>query len=71
MRKRKGKAFWLPAILFIYVTVVACYFLPANDELSLTEKVLTLVGSYALVGVLAFVLHKQQNIRENKSINNQ
>lgn len=70
MKKRKGKAFWLPAILFIYVTVVACYFLPNNQELPLTEKVLTLLGSYALVGILAWVLRKQQKIRENKSINN-
>ncbi len=54
----------LPAALFIYTTVMAVYFLPRNDELSNTEKWVTILVSYVIIALLWFVLRKKEQMIE-------
>ena len=50
----------------IYVSVTAAYLLPRNTEVSQTEKILTVVGSYAIVLLLWLVLRKKEQMRERR-----
>lgn len=63
MRRKTRKSTWLSLALFIYMSVMAAYFLPRNYELDRTEKILTLLGGYLIVLVLWLVMRKKENIQ--------
>lgn len=58
---------WLvPLCLFIYTTGMFIWLLPDNHDTSLTEKVITVVAAYAIIGVLYYVLHKKQQMAQER-----
>jgi hydrogenase/urease accessory protein HupE len=65
MRRRRGKAFWLPLALFVYATVVAILYLPRDTQVPMQEKVITLVVSYAVIALLTWVLRVQERRRRD------
>ena len=72
--KKVKKSTWVTVALLIYVSVTAAYLLPRNNEVSDTEKYLTLAASYVIVLVLWLVRRKkeqmQQRRREEEHMNN-
>ena len=63
MRKIKRSTGVALAFL-IYVSVTAAYLLPRNTEVSQTEKILTVAGSF--VFLLWLVLRKKEQMRERR-----
>jgi len=57
---------WLSFALFIYVTVMAVYFLPRNNEMSMTEKCIYLGVSYLVVLILWLVLRKKEQSKARR-----
>jgi hypothetical protein len=70
-RKRLKKSTWVSLALFIYVSVMAVYFLPRNTEISGTEKYITLAVSYVIVFILWLVLRKKEQFKEKRENENQ
>ena len=66
MRKKIRKSTWLTLALFIYVSIMAVYFLPRNTEISDTEKYITLGASYVIVAALWFVLRRKEKFQERR-----
>ena len=67
IRMRKIKRSTGVALAFlIYVSVTAAYLLPRNTEVSQTEKILTVAGSYVIVFLLWLVLRKKEQMRERR-----
>jgi undecaprenyl pyrophosphate phosphatase UppP len=66
MRRRRGKAFWLPLCLALYATVVAALYLPRQTEVPLQEKLITFVVSYVVIGLLWWVLRLQEKRRREE-----
>ena len=64
--KKLRKSNWLCLVFFIYVTVMAVYLLPRNTEISNTEKYITVVVSYVIVGLLWLVLRKKEKLAEER-----
>lgn len=62
MRKYR-KSVWLPAVLLVYTTAIAIYFLPRNTAIGDTEKFLTVGASYLIIALLWVVLRKQEKRR--------
>ena len=52
MQKKYKKSFWLPALLFVYMTGMAVYFLPRNHDMAATEKFVTLGVGYLIGGLM-------------------
>ncbi len=69
MRKIKRSTGVALAFL-IYVSVTAAYLLPRNTEVSQTEKILTVAGSYVIVFLLWLVLRKKEQMRERRKKTN-
>jgi uncharacterized membrane protein len=65
MRRRRGKAFWLPLCLLVYATVVAALYLPRETQVPMQEKLLTLAVSYVVIALLWWVLRLQERRRED------
>ncbi len=63
MKRKVRKSTWLSLALFIYMSVMAAYFLPRNHELDGTEKILTLLGGYLIVLVLWLLMRKKENMQ--------
>lgn len=63
MRKYR-KSTWLPVLLLVYTTAIAACFIPRNTEISDAEKYVTVGLSYLIIGLLWFVLRKQDKRRE-------
>lgn len=61
MRKYK-KSNWLTALLFVYITAMAVYFLPRNTQTGITEKYLTIGGSYVILLLLWVVLRQKERL---------
>ena len=69
--KKVKKSTWVTVALLIYVSVTAAYLLPRNNEVSDTEKYLTLAASYVIVWlVLRKKEQMQQRRREEEHMNN-
>ena len=64
--KKIKKSTGVVIAFLIYVSVTAAYLLPRNTEVSQTEKILTVVGSYAIVLLLWLVLRKKEQMRERR-----
>lgn len=62
MRKRIKKSIVLPAVLFIYTTVMAAYFIPRNHEMDTNEKWITVTASYLIIALLWWVLRKREKM---------
>lgn len=62
----------LPAILFVYLCVMAClgYKGVRSGETSLTTYILTIAVTLALIVVLHFFLKKREQIRQRKLADN-
>ena len=52
--------------LVIYVTGMAIYFVPRNQEMSGTEKVVTIVVAYVLVFALWLAMQYREKLREKR-----
>lgn len=52
--------------LVIYVTGMAIYLVPRNQEMSVTEKTVTLVAAYLLVAILWLVLQYKEKLKQNR-----
>ncbi len=63
MRKFK-KSTWLCGALFVYVTVMAIYLVPRNQNISDLEKYLTVAVSYVVVLLLWLILRKKEKLAE-------
>lgn len=70
MKKKFKKSTWLPAALLIYNTVMAIYFVPRNTQISDMEKYITVGAAYLIIGLLWFVLRKQDKRREQQEQDN-
>ena len=68
--KKIKKSTGVAIAFLIYVSVTAAYLLPRNTEVSQTEKILTVVGSYAIVLLLWLVLRKKEQMRERRKEGN-
>lgn len=72
--KKYKKSLWLTSLLFIYVTIMAIYFLPRNTQTSDLEKYLTVGGAYVIILLLWFVLRRKEKLfskhEENLQKNN-
>ncbi|KAA6346757.1 hypothetical protein EZS27_005758 [termite gut metagenome] len=64
MKNKIRKSTWLPLALLIYVSVMAVYMLPRNNEMGDMEKYITLFVSYIIVIVLWFVLRKKEKLQQ-------
>lgn len=60
--KKYKKSSWLTAILFIYVSAMAIYFLPRNTQTGDMEKYLTVAASYVIVTLLWWVLRRKERL---------
>ena len=63
--KKIRKSTGVALAFLIYVSVTAAYLLPRNTEVSLTEKIITVVVSYVIVLLLWLVLRKKEQMRQN------
>ncbi|MBQ8593344.1 MAG: hypothetical protein IJ467_03500 [Bacteroidaceae bacterium] len=67
MKKKKiKKSIALPLALFIYATAMAVYFIPRNNEMSDTEKWVTVIASYVIIGLLWFTLKKKEDFTRKR-----
>ena len=57
------KPLWMCIALLVYVTGMAIYFVPRNQEMSATEKAITIVVAYMLVVVLWFAMQYREKLR--------
>lgn len=68
--KKIRKSTGVAIAFLIYVSVTAAYLLPRNTEVSQTEKILTVAGSYVIVrlfcGVHAFVPFSEALAKEEE-----
>ncbi len=64
--KKIRKSTGVAIAFLIYVSVTAAYLLPRNTEVSQTEKILTVAGSYVIVLLLWLVLRKKEQMRERR-----
>ena len=64
--KKIRKSTGVALAFLIYVSVTAAYLLPRNTEVSLTEKIITVVVSYVIVLLLWLVLRKKEQMRERR-----
>lgn len=64
--KKIRKSTGVAIAFLIYVSVTAAYLLPRNTEVSQTEKILTVAGSYVIVFLLWLVLRKKEQMRERR-----
>ena len=60
--KRYKKYVLMPLALFIYTTVMAVWFIPRNQEMSDTEKWVTVTVSYVIIALLWWVLRKKEQM---------
>ena len=63
MKRKVRKSTWLALALFIYMTLMALYFLPKNTEIDTTHKCITVLAGYLIVLLLWFVMRKKENMR--------
>ena len=54
------------AVLAIYTAVVYIIFLPKNNEMSVTEKCLTIGASVAMLTLLWFLLRRREKLRRER-----
>ena len=54
------------AVLAIYTAVVYIIFLPKNNEMSITEKCLTIGASVAMLTLLWFLLRRREKLRRER-----
>lgn len=64
--KKYKKSSWLTALLFVYVTAMAIYFLPRNTQTGDTEKYLTVAASYVIILLLWFVLRRKERLASER-----
>ncbi|HIT82951.1 MAG TPA: hypothetical protein IAA99_01985 [Candidatus Avibacteroides faecavium] len=56
----------IPLLLFAYITVMAAVFLPRNDFMPTTDKVVILSIAYLLVLVLFFLMKARAKNKDSK-----
>ena len=64
--KKLKKSTWITVALLIYITATAIYLVPRNNEISSTEKALTIIASYIIVFTLWIVLRKKEKIQQKR-----
>ncbi len=64
--KRIRKSTWITLALLVYVTGTAIYLVPRNNEISTTEKALTVIASYIIVLTLWIVLRHKEVIQQRR-----
>ena len=57
------KPLWMCLALLAYVTGMAIYFVPRNQEMSVTEKAVAIVVAYLLVVLLWFAMQYREKLR--------
>ena len=60
------KPLFMALALVAYVTGMAIYFVPRNQEMSDTEKVVTIVVAYVLVFALWLAMQYREKLREKR-----
>ena len=63
MKGKFRKSTWLALALVAYITIMAIYFLPRNNEMDTIQKWLTLLAGYLIVLLLWFVMRKKENMK--------
>ena len=56
-------------VLVVYVTGIAIYFVPRNQEMSATEKTVTVVVAYVLVLALWIAMQYREKLRRKRDDN--
>lgn len=64
--KKYKKSTWLCIALLIYVTAMAIYLVPRNQNISELEKYITVAVSYVIVFLLWFVLYKKEKLADER-----
>ncbi len=64
--KKVKKSTWVTLALLIYVTATAIYLVPRNNEISNTEKALTVIASYIIVFTLWIVLRQKEKVQQRR-----
>lgn len=62
MKNKIKKSTWVSLALFVYVTVMAAYFLPRNTEMGSTEKYIMVGVAYLIVVFLWLVSRKREKL---------
>ena len=57
--------------LVVYVTSMAIYFVPRNQEMSTTEKVVAVIVAYVLVLALWIAMQYREKLRRKRDDNEQ
>lgn len=57
---------WMCLALVVYVTGMAIYFIPRNQEMSPTEKTVTVIVAYVLVVVLWLAMQHREKLRRRR-----
>ena len=60
------KPLWMCIALLVYVTGMAIYFVPRNQEMSSAEKTVTVIVAYALVVALWFAMQYREKLRRKE-----
>lgn len=67
MKFKLKKSIALPLALFIYTTAMAIYFIPKNNEMSPTEKWITIIASYLIIAALWWVQNKKEQLARQRA----
>lgn len=65
---RNRRPWFVPLCLFVYTTAMFLWLLPQNQEADVTEKIITVVVAYLIIGILFLILKKKDKMareREN------
>ena len=60
------KPLWMCIALLVYVTGMAIYFVPRNQEMSSAEKTITVIVAYVLVVALWFAMQYREKLRRKE-----
>lgn len=63
------KPLLMSVALLIYVTGMAIYFVPRNQEMSVTEKTVTITVAYILVFALWLAMQYRERLRRKRHDN--
>ena len=60
------KPLWMCIALLVYVTGMAIYFVPRNQEMSSAEKTITVIVAYVLVVALWLAMQYREKLRRKE-----
>lgn len=63
---RSKKPWLIPSLLAVYATGMFIYLIPRNHEAGMTEKMITVVSTYAVLIILYLLLKKKDKMARDR-----